>query len=818
MKKIVKGNDFTLKIPVMKMVEGQAQAFPLPACTDVVVQVCNQFKRIPLAFEIDVKEDNVLLARVEGDNMSLGTYAIEVNGKIFGNDWRSNEYPQFAIVSNNADADTEFGETDEGDNSVEMDTAMVILPPSVDLSDLINKANDALKTNKDTNDTLNANERARKEAEAQRVTAESERVSAEQTRVSAEEARVSAEGDRANAERGRELAEFSRIEAERVRVENENTILANERTRNDNEYERVNAEILREHAEEERVTAENSRSNYEVQRVSAENEREFAENGRASAEAERVQAEKKRQTDTNTAIQDLNTHRTELDDAENERVNAENSRVEAEATRNRAEADRVSAEGARAEAEQARVDAETKRERGFDTAIHAAENATLGAERVNAELEGNVLTVTNRNGEQKSVNLTDTDEHVTVNCTTTMEGVSMEGLVINVYINNGADPHQYTTDANGQAEFTITKGATYKVVFPYVQNCNIIDPVQHVASVGNRIIDANYIAETEKMERLTIKMSKADESGNITPWEGGKAYVTIAGKKTEYIMDADGRAVVDIKNGTSYTVTVDKIDGMYEQYDRYSITRTAIAESYRFNFIYRPYESGIWLIDDNNKQWTYDDWEASGNDNSKLMFVRIATLATQRYNGDILISIDKMADFSKVAIKKQWCNQNVEFKNIPLNGRDTSYSSWSRFAYNGLLATQTIIAEGDERGLTTAAADYCYSSTISNGDNLYQGYLPTAYQWELTWQNMDIVIDAINKKYPDLNVNKTTFSGNKWTSTQGNSNTSYYFTTAVGSNNKYSSHMAIPFYACLSDSPSLLSLPDEQDESLAQAA
>jgi hypothetical protein len=453
-----------------------------------------------------------------------------------------------------------------------------------------------------------------------------------------------------------------------------------------------------------------------------------------------------------------------------------------------------------------------------NTAIQAADTATLGAERVNAELDGNVLKVTNRNGEVKSVNLTDTDEHVTVNCTTTMEGVSMEGLVINVYINNGEDPHQYTTDANGQTEFTINKGATYKVVFPYVQNCNIIDPVQHVASVGNRIIDANYIAETEKMERLTIKMSKADESGNITPWEGGKAYVTIAGKKTEYIMDADGRAVVDIKNGTSYTVSVDKIDGMYEQYDRYSITRTAIADSYRFNFIYRPYESGIWLIDDNNKQWTYDDWEASGNDNSKLMFVRIATLATQRYKGDILISIDKMADFSKVAVTKQWCDQNVEFKNIPLNGRDANNPNWSRFAYNGLLATQTIIAEGDERGLTTAAADYCYSSTIANGDKLYQGYLPTAYQWELTWQNMDIVIDAINKKYPDFNVNKTTFSGNKWTSTQNNAYTSYYFATAVSINSKSNSYLAIPFYACLSDSPSLLSLPDEQGESLAQAA
>lgn len=445
----------------------------------------------------------------------------------------------------------------------------------------------------------------------------------------------------------------------------------------------------------------------------------------------------------------------------------------------------------------------------------------MGAEKVNAELEGNVLTVTNRNGEQKSVNLTDTDEHVTVNCTTTMEGVSMEGLVINVYVNNGADPHQYTTDTNGQAEFTITNGATYKVVFPYVPKCNIIDPVQHVASVGNRIIDANYVAETEKIERLTIKMSKADESGNVTPWEGGKAYVTISGKKTEYVMDAEGKAIVEIKNGTSYTVSVDKIDGMYEQYDRYYITRTAISESYRLNFIYRPYESGIWLIDDNNKQWTYDDWEESGNDNSKLMFVRIATLETQRYKGDIIISIDKIAYLLKVAVTKQWCNQDVEFKNIPLDGQNKNDPNWLRFYYNGLLSTQTIIAEGDERGLTTAAADYCYSSTIMNGDKLYQGYLPTANQWVLTWQNISIVIDAINKKYPDHNVNIMTFSSNKWTSTQNSYANSYYFGKNYNLNRKNSSYITIPFYACLSDSPSLLPLPDEQDgenESLAQAA
>ena len=217
MKKIVKGNDFTLKIPVMKSVEGQKVPFPLPACTDVVVQVCNQFKRIPLAFEIDVKEDNVLLARVEGDKMSIGTYAIEVKGKIFGNDWRSNEYPQFAIVAKNADADTEFGETDEGDNSVEMDTALVILPPSVELQNLITKAEEAIADTKkaiedvkDASSSIDGSEAERAKAEKERVGEEGVRIESEKKRVGAEQSRIDAEGKRVLAEEARVLAEKKR--------------------------------------------------------------------------------------------------------------------------------------------------------------------------------------------------------------------------------------------------------------------------------------------------------------------------------------------------------------------------------------------------------------------------------------------------------------------------------------------------------------------------------------------------------------------------------------------------------------------------------
>ena len=449
-----------------------------------------------------------------------------------------------------------------------------------------------------------------------------------------------------------------------------------------------------------------------------------------------------------------------------------------------------------------------------NTAITKAEQAAAGAETVDAALDGNVLTVTNRKGEKKSVNLTDSDEHVTVNFSTTVEGASVEGLIVNVYINGGADPLQYISDSNGQVEFTVTKGATYKVVFPYLEGCNILNPVQHVASVGNRIIDAAYVAETEKVERVTIKVSKAeDATSQATAWEGITVHVTVGGVKTDYTTDSEGKVIIEVKNGTSYTVAVDKIDGMYEQYDSYSRTRTAIAESYRQSFIFRNYESGIWLIDDENKQWTYDDWEASGNDASKLMFVRIATLATQRYQGDIIMSIDKMADFAKVAVSKQWCNQNVQFNNIPLNGRDTNNSNWSKFAYNGLLATQTIIAEGDERELSTPAADYCYDITISNGDKTYQGYLPTVYQWEVAWSNFDILVEGVNMKYPELQLSKSMFSGNKWTSTQFSADYSYCFYAAVGNFFKGYSSLAIPFFACLSTSPSLLSLHGKEDGS-----
>lgn len=131
MKKIVRGNDFTLRVPVRRIVNGEKQRFPLPACEEIEVNLVNAFRRRKMEYTIGVEDDSLLEVSVHSSEMALGSYALEVKGKLFGSSWRSNEYEQLLLVDNNASGDTEFGETDEGEDSVEMDTALVVLAPVI---------------------------------------------------------------------------------------------------------------------------------------------------------------------------------------------------------------------------------------------------------------------------------------------------------------------------------------------------------------------------------------------------------------------------------------------------------------------------------------------------------------------------------------------------------------------------------------------------------------------------------------------------------------------------------------------------------------
>lgn len=658
MKKIVKGNDFTLKIPVMKMVEGQAKAFPLPACTDVVVQVCNQFKRIPLAFEIDVKEDNVLLARVEGDKMSLGTYAIEVKGKIFGNDWRSNEYPQFAIVSNNADADTEFGETDEGDNSVEMDTAMVILPPTVELSDLIDKANETLKTSKETNDTLNANEEARKKAETQRETAE-------QGRASAEKTRVSAEGNRTQAEKNRQDAETQRIQAESARVQ---------------------------------------------------------------AEKGRVAADEKRTSDTNKAIK-------------------------------------------------------------------AAETATTGAETCNVELAGSTISVTNRNGETKSVDVINTDEEVTVTIASSVNSIKVAGIKINVFLNNGKTPQTYTTNAESKVTFTINRGNYYQVVFPEYGNAQPIAPQGYTAVLGSRNINVEYLPyDEDSMEKVIITATKYVENVG-TAWEGIPVIVAVDKKATTYQTDNKGQVTVFVPYKKEYTVVINDQDGYNVSFNKNSRTYTANVPQRLIDYRFYQFKAGIFVVDANKNEYYIEDWVAAGRNADDAVAIKVADASLSINHGTFCIRTSDIKNVSKL-ISTQWCTQNLQFNSIALNGNNVKDANY----YNGESSSFLIRQEAQERSLSVPAFDYAYSQIFNLGGEDLHGFIMSVGQEYVHVANIGIIKLVLETLYGETvatGYNNFVMKKNRFTSTQYNfANAWTYSSSALNSNPKMYSYIVLPVFAC----------------------
>lgn len=678
MKKIVKGNDFTLRIPVAKMVEGQAQAFPLPACTDVVVQVCNQFKRIPLAFEIDVKEDNVLLARVEGDKMSLCTYAIEVKGKIFGNDWRSNEYPQFAIVSNNADADTEFGETDEGDNSVEMNTAMVILPPTVELSDLIEKANEAVKTSKETNDTLNTNEEARKEAETLRGTAE-------QGRVTAEEARASAEGSRTKAEEGRVSAEAERVKAEQARTEIEIERQTNELTRKDNETKRV------------------------------------------AAESERVKAE-------------------------------------------------------------------TKRESNFSAAIKAAETATTGAETCNVELSGSTISVTNRNGETKSVDVINTDEEVTVTIASSVNSIKVAGIKINVFLNNGKTPQTYTTNAEGKVTFTINRGNYYQVVFPEYGNAQPIAPQGYTAVLGSRSIAVTYKPyDQDTSENVIVTVTKYTENVGAA-WEGVPVAITYDNNTTELITDANGQVTCYVPLGKEYTIRVDDRDGYNVSFNRNERAYKAELPQRLVKYNMYQFRAGVFILDANRNEYYLEEWVAAGRNADDAVAIKIADAALISHQGAFCI---KTADMKNTAQLQNlaWCTQRVSFNSIALDGNNVNDENFYRGSTSSFLVRQ----EAQERSISVPAIDFAYSTTLTLGGEEQRGFIMSVGQEFIHVANLETIKEILTALFGSSTATAYETYVKKiarWTSTQSAVFNAYGFLFLQSSLFKDTIRSVLPVYAC----------------------
>lgn len=788
MKKIVRGNDFTLRIPVKKIVNGEQVSFPLSDCTDIAVHVVSKYKRTALPYTIDKESDDVLLADVDGTALSLGTYALEVTGKLEDANWRSYEYEQFAIVDNNASSDTVFeGNTAEGDANIEgdnggdtakgcmdvkiegfaVDTALVVLPPvssRATIIELIANADAAIAAVRETEATVKANEEVRVENESLRQSSEEQRAEAETARQVAEEQRAESESERVANEDARKANEEARVAAEEQRATTFTEL-----------SEAATAAVGK--ADEAVKTANAAIDKTNV----AEKERAEAERLRAEAEATRSREEGVRQ------------------ESETERVRQETARATAETARQNAEAEREKAE---AEREKRVSEAISNTSSAAKTATYAAAVATetakkamvatTEAERVNAELRGNVLVVTDRNGGVSTLDFEqwDLEERVNITMTTSAAGVSVKGVSVNVFLNDSSAFTKYTTDADGKVSFTIPRGTMYRIAFQELKGCDPLPSLVYTAALRVRDINVEYKPVSDEKVSVIVTVDKA-EDGKISPFPGVALTCAISGGDTMTTeTDSDGKVTFRVPYNKKYKITAAQKDGYYALRGVYEKDNVADVAEHNIYFHFYPTTSGVFILDSTGAQYTADEWQAAGKTTEEAVLVKLVT--------QNLANGNNCFGFSPAALQaghpnKQWCTQNTQFNSIPLNGNNVNDALY----YNGLKSSKLVREEAEERGLSVPLFTYAYEQTVNLADAQLHGFILTVGQMMEANVNKTLVDEVVKMLYgSNAKSFSALFSQGKWTSTQYNATLAWYFRSSPTNLTKSSSYLALPVFAC----------------------
>lgn len=788
MKKIVRGNDFTLRIPVKKIVNGEQVSFPLTDCTDIAVHVVSKYKRTALPFSIDKESNDVLLADVDGTTLSLGTYALEVTGVLEGANWRSYEYEQFAIVDNNASSDTVFettqpdGDTniegDNGDNANKgcmdvkiegfaVDTALVVLPPisaRATIIELIANADAAIAAVRETEAAVKASEDVRVESETLRQSAEEQRAESEATRQTAETQRTESEMERVANEEARKANEEARVAAEEQRAatftelsEAANAAVgkADEAVKTANaaidktnaaESERAEAERQRAEAEATRNREEGVRQKSETERVRQETEREYAEAIRRNAEAER------------------------------EKTDAEREKRVSEAISNTSSAAKTATDAAAVATETAKK----------------AMVATTEAERVNAELRGNVLVVTDRNGGVSTLDFEqwDLEERVNITITTSVAGVSVKGVAVNVFLNDASTFTKYTTDADGKVSFAIPRGTMYRIAFQELKGCDPLPSLTYTAALRVRDINVEYKPVSDEKASVVVTVDKA-EDGKVSPFPGVALTCAISGGDTITTeTDSDGKVTFRVPYNKKYKITAAPKDGYYAFRGVYEKDNVADVTEHNIYFHFYPTTSGVFILDATGAQYTADEWQAAGKTAEEAVLVKLVT--------QNLANGNNCFGFSPAALQagypnKQWCTQNVQFNNIPLNDHNVNDALY----YNGLNSLKLVREEAEERGLSVPLFAYAYEQTVNLADAQLHGFILAIGQMIEANVNKTLVDEVIKVLYgSNAKLFSALFSQNKWTSTQSGATTAWNFISSLYYNSKSYSYLALPVFAC----------------------
>lgn len=428
-------------------------------------------------------------------------------------------------------------------------------------------------------------------------------------------------------------------------------------------------------------------------------------------------------------------------------------------------------------------------------AIQAAETATLGAETCNVTMQGSTISVTNRHGETKSVDVINTDEEVTVTIASSVSSINVAGIKINVFLNNGKTPQTYTTNAEGKVTFTIDRGNYYQVVFPEYGNAQPIAPQGYTAVLGSRNINVEYLPyDEESMEKVIITATKYVENVG-TAWEGIPVIVTVDKKATTYQTDGKGQVTVFVPYKKEYTVVINDQDGYNVSFNKNSRTYTANVPQRLIDYRFYQFKAGIFVVDANKNEYYIEDWVAAGKNADDAVAIKVADASLSINHGTFCIRTSDIKNVSKL-ISTSWCTQNLQFNSIALNGNNVKDANY----YNGESSSYLIRQEAQERSLSVPAFDYAYGQILNLGGEDLHGFVMSVGQEYVHVANIGIIKQVLETLYGETvatDYYNFVMKIYRWTSSQVNATFAWRFSSSSSDDlTKSFLNLVLPVFAC----------------------
>lgn len=416
-----------------------------------------------------------------------------------------------------------------------------------------------------------------------------------------------------------------------------------------------------------------------------------------------------------------------------------------------------------------------------------ATNAANKANNVNAVLDNDILTVTDRDGTSKSIQINDEYENVTVTATTSVSDVTVSGTIINVYINHDTlTPIQYTLDTNGQTTFKVAKGSYYEIAFPDKSGCAHIANVGYTATISSRSINVEYAATESQKEEIHILTRILDtESTTVTTAANYTFSITVDGGTTEYTTDDSGEYIINIEIGKAISITsTDQSD--YKLVSNVPITHTTNTTIKYIYLYYSQTELGVTVLDKSLKSYTASEWSAASKDKSDAFLIRVSTAYTFNHGCDIYLDAQAIAN-KTYTTSYAWQGTNTD---LLLDTPDTID------AYSGEQLSNNYVAQANTQGVTVPAisATLTYQLTDANG-GVWKGYLPSLPQYNLLQDNMTDLDNILTIIFGEGATWTDAHSSSwKWTSTQASSGTAYLWSTSQNTGSKGISFLVVPFF------------------------